>query len=186
MKTRVIQDEPEPSKHHKKNPADLASAQMQKAMNVAGRMGGWSARHWKTAVFGWLACVIAFFAFGNIALGFVQIDINDAGVGQSHKADQILAKAFPERRPQTEYVLVQSTSRTVDDPAFRSTVDDVIASVESSPAIKNLDSPYDPRHASLISDDRRAAMVQWEMKGDADQAQAKIDEIGRASCRERV
>jgi len=44
MKTRVIQDEPEPSKHHK-NPADLASAQMQKAMNVAGRMGGWSARH---------------------------------------------------------------------------------------------------------------------------------------------
>jgi hypothetical protein len=28
MKTRVIQDEPEPSKHHTKNPADLASAQM--------------------------------------------------------------------------------------------------------------------------------------------------------------
>jgi uncharacterized membrane protein YdfJ with MMPL/SSD domain len=181
MKTRVIQDEPEPSKHHKKNPADLASAQMQKAMNIAGRMGGWSARHWKTAVFGWLACVIAFFAFGNIVLGFVQIDINDAGVGQSHKADQILAKAFPERRPQTEYVLIQSTSRTADDPAFRSTVDDVIASVESSPAIKNLDSPYDPRNASLISDDRRAAMVQWEMKGDADQAQAKIDALSAAT-----
>src|ERR1043166_1804377 len=97
MKTRVIQDEPEASKP--KNPADLASAQMQRAMNVAGRMGSWSARHWKTAVFGWLACVIAFFALGNLVVGFKQIDINDAGVGQSHKADQILAKAFPARRP---------------------------------------------------------------------------------------
>ena len=175
MKSRVIQDEPPPSRH--KMP-DLASAQMQRAMNIAGRMGAWSARHWKIAVFGWLACVIVLFAFGNMVVGFKQIDINDAGVGQSHQADQVLKKAFPERAPQTELVLVQSTSRTVDDPAFRSTVADVIKSVKSSPAIKNLDSPYDPKHAaSLISDDRRAAMVQWEMKGDADQAQDNIDAL---------
>ena len=78
MKTRVIQDEPEPTGHH--SPADLCAKQMQKAMNVAGRMGHWSATHWKTAVFGWLACVVLLFAFGNIALGLKQIDINDAGV----------------------------------------------------------------------------------------------------------
>jgi RND superfamily putative drug exporter len=179
MKTRVIQDDPEPTGH--KRPADLASAQMQKAMNVAGRMGQWSASHWKTAVFGWLACVVLLFAFGNIALGFKQIDINDAGVGQSHRADQILKEAFPERAPQNEYVLIQSASRTTDDPAFRSTVNDVIGSVKSSPAIKSLDSPYDRRHASLISDDRHAAMVQWEMKGDADLAQKNIDALSAAT-----
>jgi uncharacterized membrane protein YdfJ with MMPL/SSD domain len=178
MKTRVIQDDPAPSRH--KVP-DLASTQMQRAMNIAGRMGSWSARHWKTAVFGWLACVILFFAFGNIALGFKQIDINDIGVGQSHKADQILKKAFPERAPQTEFVLVQSANRTVDDPAFRSTVSDVIASVKSSPAIKTLDSPYDPKHASLISDDRHAAMVTWEMRGDSDQAEDNIDALSAAT-----
>jgi uncharacterized membrane protein YdfJ with MMPL/SSD domain len=178
MKTRVIQDEPEPSRHRV---PDLASTQMQRAMNIAGRMGNWSAHHWKTAVFGWLACVILFFAFGNVVLGFKQIDINDAGVGQSHKADQILKKAFPERAPQTEFVLVQSTNRTVGDPAFRSTVAEVIGSVKSSPTIKNLDSPYDARHASLISDDRHAAMVSWEMKGDADQAQKNIDALSAAT-----
>jgi uncharacterized membrane protein YdfJ with MMPL/SSD domain len=178
MKTRVIQDDPAPNRH--KAP-DLASAQMQRAMNIAGRMGSWSAHHWKTAVFGWLACVILLFAFGNMALGFKQLDINDAGVGQSHKADQVLKKAFPERAPQTELVLVQSTSRTVDDPAFRSTVDDVIGSVKSSPAIKSLDSPYDPRHSSLISDDRHAALVQWEMNGDADRAQKNIDALSAAT-----
>jgi uncharacterized membrane protein YdfJ with MMPL/SSD domain len=179
MKTRVIQDEPEPTEH--KTPIDVCSEQMQRAMNIAGRMGSWSANHWKTAVFGWLACVVVFFAFGNLALGFKQIDINDAGVGQSHRADKILQKAFPERAPQNEYTLIQSTSKTADDPAFRATVADVIGSVKSSPAIKSLDSPYDPRHTSLISDDRHSAMVQWEMRGDADQAQKKIDGLSAAT-----
>jgi uncharacterized membrane protein YdfJ with MMPL/SSD domain len=182
MKTRVIQDEPEPTGGHK-TPMDICSNQMQKAMNIAGRMGHWSATHWKTAVFGWLACVVLLFAFGNIALGLKQIDINDAGVGQSHTADQILKKAFPERAPQTEFVLVQSTSRTVGDPAFRSTVNDVIGSVRSSPAIKNLDSPYEPRNRDLISDDRHAAMVKWEMKGDADRAQDNIDALSAATTK---
>jgi uncharacterized membrane protein YdfJ with MMPL/SSD domain len=181
MKTRVIQDEPEPTGH--KTPMDLCSKQMQKAMNIAGRMGHWSATHWKTAVFGWLACVVLFFAFGNIALGFKQIDINDAGVGQSHRADQILKNAFPERAPQTEFVLVESSSRTADDPAFRATMNDVIGSVESSPAIKNLDSPYEPRNRDLISDDRHAAMVKWEMKGDADRAQDNIDALSAATTK---
>jgi uncharacterized membrane protein YdfJ with MMPL/SSD domain len=181
MKTRVIQDEPEPTGH--KTPVDLASAQMQKAMNIAGRMGQWSANHWKTAVFGWLACVVLFFAFGNLALGFKRIDINDAGVGQSYKADQILKKAFPERAPQTEFVLIQSASRTADDPAFRSTVNDVIGSVKSSPAIKNLDSPYEARNRSLISDDRHAAMVKWEMKGDADRAHENIDALSAVTTK---
>jgi uncharacterized membrane protein YdfJ with MMPL/SSD domain len=181
MKTRVIQDESEPTGH--KAPLDLCSNQMQRAMNIAGRMGHWSATHWKTAVFGWLACVVLFFAFGNLVLGFKQIDINDAGVGQSHTADKILQKAFPERAPQTEFVLIQSTSRTADDPAFRSTVADVIGSVKSSPTIKNLDSPYEPRNASLISDDRHAAMVKWEMKGDADRAQDNIDALSAATTK---
>jgi uncharacterized membrane protein YdfJ with MMPL/SSD domain len=178
MKTRVIQDEPPPNRS--KMP-DLASAQMQRAMNIAGRMGAWSARHWKIAVFGWLGCVIVLFAFGNMVVGFKQIDINDAGVGQSHKADQVLKKAFPERRPQEEFVLVQSASRTANDPAFRATVADVIASVKSSPAIKQLDSPYGAKRGSLISDDRHAAMVQFELKGDADQAQDHIDALSAAT-----
>ena len=78
-------------------------------------------------------------------------------------------------------MLVQSASRTVDNPAFRSTVNDVIGSVQSSPAIKNLDSPYAARNAALISDDRHAAMVKWEMKGDADQAQDNIDALSAAT-----
>ena len=35
--------------------------------NVAARMGRWSADHWKTATFGWLAFVLVAFALGGMA-----------------------------------------------------------------------------------------------------------------------
>src|SRR5437764_4756768 len=174
MKTRVIQDQPNQPGRGGKAPLDLASAQMQRAMNIAGRMGSWSAAHWKTAVFGWLACVVVSFYVGNTLVGLKQIELNDAGVGQSHTADQILKKAFPERAPQAEFVLVESKTRTVDDPAFRATVGDLIDSVKSDPTIKKLHSPFAPGKESQISGDRRAAMVTWEMRGDADEAEKNV------------
>ena len=44
--------------------------------NLAARMGRWSADHWKTATFGWLAFVLVAFALG--AAGTVSIDPNTA------------------------------------------------------------------------------------------------------------
>jgi hypothetical protein len=41
-------------------------------------------------------------------------------------------------------VLVQSSTRTVNDPAFRATINDVAAAVKGNPAIKNLKSPTRP------------------------------------------
>ena len=34
--------------------------------NLAARMGRWSAGHWKTATFGWLAFVLVAFAVGGM------------------------------------------------------------------------------------------------------------------------
>jgi RND superfamily putative drug exporter len=149
---------------------------LKRSNNIAARMGRWSANHWKTAVFGWLAFVAVAFYVGN-AVGTKQINTDDANVGQSHKADQILKKAFPQKDPQTELVLVQSSSKTVDDPAFRATVNDVIASVQGNAAITKVKSPYDPANADQVSKDHRSVMVTWDMKGKYDQAKKKIDTI---------
>ena len=116
---------------------------LKKSQNLAARMGRWSASHWKTAVFGWLAFVVAALVVGQM-IGTKNIKQEDANVGQSHKADKILQKAFPQSDPQSEIVLVQSTSKTVDEPAFRATVNDVVGSVQGNPAIKNVKSPLDP------------------------------------------
>src|SRR3954468_7178184 len=144
--------------------------------NIAARMGRWSASHWKTAVFGWLAFIVAAIAVG-MTVTTKQIKVEDANVGQSHKADQILKQGFPQADPQTELVVVQSATKTVDDPAFRATVADVVRSVEGDPATKNFRSPLTAGHSDQISKDRRTVIVTWDMKGTSEVAQKKIDAI---------
>ena len=85
---------------------------LKKSNNIAARMGRWSASHWKTAVFGWIAFVIVAVVVGAV-VGTKQIDQRDANVGQAHRADQILKQAGFQADPQTEIVLVQS--KTPDD-----------------------------------------------------------------------
>jgi hypothetical protein len=75
--------------------------------NLAGRMGRWSAGHWKTAVFGWLALVVVAFAVGG-AVGTKNVDPNTAGPGESGRMDKILDAGF--KQPAGESVLIQSGS----------------------------------------------------------------------------
>ena len=65
---------------------------LKRSTNLAARMGRWSAHHWKTAVFGWLAFVVAAFVIGN-ALGTSYLDENDTNVGEARKADRIISDA---------------------------------------------------------------------------------------------
>jgi RND superfamily putative drug exporter len=149
---------------------------LRRSNNIAARMGRWSASHWKTAVFGWLAFVVAALMIGNV-VGTKNIKQEDTNTGQSHRADQILKQGFPQADRQTELVLVQSSSRTIGDPEFRATVRDVIVAVNGNPAIKNVKSPLLPANRDQISKDGRTVLVTWDMKGKYDQAKTKIDAI---------
>jgi RND superfamily putative drug exporter len=142
-------------------------------------MGRWSASHWKSAVFGWLVFVAAAVVIG-MQVGTKNINDQDANVGQSHKADQILKEGFPQSNPQSEVVLIQSSKLSVNAAAFRSTINDVVAAVKSNPNIKHLKSPLAPGNESQISKDRDAVMVTFDMKGTYDHAKTKIDPIEAA------
>jgi RND superfamily putative drug exporter len=152
---------------------------LKRSNNIAARMGRWSASHWKTAVFGWLAFVIAAFYIGNV-VGTKNIKNEDSGTGQSHRADQILKDGFPKSDALTEIVLVQSSSKTVSDPEFHSTVNQVIAAVKGNSAIKNVKSPLSGANPDQVSKDRHSAIVTWEMKGKYDHAKTKIDAVEAA------
>ena len=76
--------------------------------NVAARMGRWSASHWKTATFGWLALVVVAFGIGGM-IGTKNIDPNTSGPGQSGRMDRILDAGF--KQPAAENVLIQSRDR---------------------------------------------------------------------------
>ncbi|HEY4346768.1 MAG TPA: MMPL family transporter [Gaiellaceae bacterium] len=154
---------------------------MKRSNNVAARMGRWSASHWKTAVFGWLAFVVVAVAAGG-AIGTKNIDQQDANVGQAHHADQILKQAGFQADPQTEIVLVQSNTLTIHDAAFRAVVNDAVATVKPFSAItKNLRSPLDPAHADQVSADGKTAMLEFDMKGKQKVALDRIDPITKAT-----
>ena len=87
--------------------------------NVAARMGRWSASHWKTATFGWLALVVVAFALGG-QIGTKQIDPNAKGPGESGRMDKILDAGF--KQPAGESVLIQNRSLQTGTPAFAAAV----------------------------------------------------------------
>ena len=142
--------------------------------NLAARMGRWSASHWKTATFGWLAFVIVAFGIGGM-VGVNTVDPNAPGPGESGRMEEILDAGF--KQPVGESVLIQSRSARVDDPAFEATIEDVAASVSTLDAVQNVQSPLEPGNAGQISSDGHAALVEFEIRGDADDAVDRIDPV---------
>ena len=140
--------------------------------NIAARMGRWSARHWKTAVIGWIVFVVVSVALGS-AIGTKKLTDAQSGTGSSGRADKLLDKEF--KRPASEQVLVQSRSVTVHDPGFRAGVNDVVTRFSHDPHVKDVRSPYAPGNSGQISKDGHSALVTFDIRGDADKADNEAD-----------
>jgi uncharacterized membrane protein YdfJ with MMPL/SSD domain len=172
MKTRVIQDDPD-DPTTPAAPVDPA-APPRRPTNLAGRMGRWSATHRKTAIFGWLGFVVVAFALGIVS-GTTQIEPATSGVGESGRVDKLLHEEF--EQPAGESVLVQSETLTVKDPAFAAAVEDVVAKISGLEAVQNVRSPLDPENAGQISGGGGAALIDFEIRGDPDDAVTRIDPV---------
>jgi uncharacterized membrane protein YdfJ with MMPL/SSD domain len=170
MKTRVIQNEPD----EPQRAPGPAAPEPKLTTNLAGRMGRWSARHRKKAIFGWLGFVVVAFALGIVS-GTTQIEYATSGVGESGRVDKLLHEEF--QQPAGESVLLQSDELTVKDPAFRAAVDDVVARVSALEVVTNVRSPLDPENAGQIGQGGRAALVDFEITGDPDDATTRIDPV---------
>src|SRR4051812_2230835 len=143
--------------------------------NLAGRAGRWSAAHWKTAAFGWLAFAVAAVAVGG-AVGAKQMKSWAITNGDSRRAEQILDQASF-KTPARESVLIQSKSLTVDRAEFRAGIATVVRALQWQPNATGIVSPGRPRAAGLVSADRHSAPVQFDIKGKASDAKDKVAPI---------
>ncbi|HET6623072.1 MAG TPA: MMPL family transporter [Gaiellaceae bacterium] len=148
--------------------------------NVAARMGRWSASHRKTAIFGWLAFVVAAFAIG-MAIPMQKIDEADWNVGEARKGDHIIRDGGFALDEQSEFVLVQSDTRTVDDPAFQAVIGDAVATLRGFDQVEKLRSPLAAGNEGQISRDRHSALIQFSPEGSYDEAVTYIDSITAAT-----
>jgi RND superfamily putative drug exporter len=142
--------------------------------NLAARLGRWSAGHWKTAVFGWLALVVVAFAV-VVAFGTKNVDPNTAGPGESGRMDKILDAGF--KQPAGESVLIQSRSVRVGDAAFTAAIEDVVARVSKVAAVQNVRSPLASGNAGQIAQGKDAALVEFDIRGDKDEAKDKVGPV---------
>jgi uncharacterized membrane protein YdfJ with MMPL/SSD domain len=142
--------------------------------NLAARVGRWSARHWKTAVFGWLGFVLVAFALGNV-VGTDSLSVNEPGPGESGRVQQILNDKF--EQPAKELVLVQSSSLTAASAGFHAAVRDVIRRMNAQPNVTDVESPFTPGNRGRISSDGHSALVQFDIRGKSEDAQDKVDPI---------
>src|SRR5439155_8917284 len=136
------------------------------------RMGRWSASHKKTAIFGWLAFIAVAFLVGH-AVGTTQLDQTKTGSGESGRVDSVLRDEF--KQAQGDQVLIQSATKTVDDPAFRAAVADVVRTVGGMPQVKKIESPFDRGNLERISNDRHTALVALELRTTDAKKATKLD-----------
>ena len=145
-----------------------------KSNNLAARMGRWSASHRKTAIFGWLAFVVAAVAIGS-AVGTKNIKQNDTIPGESGRVERILEKEFPQNA--SEAVLIQSTTLTANDPAFKAAISDVAGRVAKLTIVRDVKSPLEPKNAGQVSKDRHSVLVDFELAADVDEAEDVVGPV---------
>ena len=145
-----------------------------KSRNIAARAGRWSAKHRKTAIFGWLAFVVIAFVIGG-AVGQNTIAEEDYGNGSSRAADQAIAAAdFPENAG--EQVLVQGRGDVkAGDPEFTAAVKDTVSRLEATKHVEKIESPLASGNEGQLSKDGRSALITFEIPGDDDVAEERVD-----------
>src|ERR1700737_2697792 len=144
--------------------------------NLAARAGRWSAAHWKTATALWLVLVVIAVVAGRVG-GTHKLSSSEQSTGETARAEAILASAGF-KTPASESVLVQSATKTVDAPAFRTTVQDVLAKLRTMPQVQR--STLRTGGVGEISKDRRAQLIEFDMTGKLDTADTRaVPELQR-------
>src|SRR3569833_2157237 len=129
--------------------------------NLAARLGGWSARHRKTAIFGWLLFVVAAMLIGGM-VGQKQLTEAEQGTGDSGRAERIIEDAGI-KTPASEMVLVHSAKTN----GFRAALPDVAQAVRSSGQATAL-------RVLLVSLVGFVVLVQFDITGDPETAADRI------------
>ena len=143
-------------------------------MNVAARMGSWSARHRKTAIIGWLLFVAAAMVIGSS--GTKQITNAEGANGQTAQAERVLASSgFPDTA--SENVLVQTKNGQPDVATLRAGVAQVVSAIAQTRLATNVHSALDPNGQSYISHDGHSMLVTFDMTGDSNTAVARVQPL---------
>jgi RND superfamily putative drug exporter len=141
--------------------------------NLAGTAGRWSAGHWKTAFFGWIAFTVVAMAAGGV-VGHVQMTDSQFANGEVARAVKMLDQAnFTQ--PAVEDVLIQSKTETAGSPEFVAGAAALVRTLSRLPDATDIRNPLTRRDGSgHISTDGHSVLLEFTIKGDPDKAKDKV------------
>jgi putative drug exporter of the RND superfamily len=142
---------------------------------IVERVAGWSARHRKTAVFGWLLLVVAVVVIGQ-QLGTSKVSSYDPG--QAGQAERVLDRPVVQQ-PAAESVLIQGRTANQtyrSDPEFRRAVGEVVAALRARPgSATDIKSPLDSTGMVSGSSGRPgSALVTFKVAGTVDNSEKAV------------
>ena len=140
--------------------------------NLAAAVGGWSARHRRWAVLGWLAFVLAAYGLGTVVGQRYLTDVQQAN-GGARQALAAYERAFPYHT--NEQVLIQGKgSLRANSPTVTAAVDSLVQRLKRIPTVARIRSPLSPENRMLRSADGRSMLVTFAVAGDYNQAQKNV------------
>ncbi|MFD8382796.1 MMPL family transporter [Streptomyces sp. NPDC059679] len=131
---------------------------------LAVRLGGWSTRHRKTAIIGWLLFVVVVAVIGGMS-GINEMTNSEGGTGDSARAEKILEDAGL-KDPAGEMVML----RSAEPDGWRDAAGDLTARLEKTGEAVRVQPP-------VRSESGREGLISFEMKGDADTAGERIEPV---------
>jgi RND superfamily putative drug exporter len=121
---------------------------------------------WRT-VTAWLVVLAASLAAIVLLLGnAITTDAEVTADTESNQGYDAIAEHFPRPETADELVVVRSEELTVDDPAFRSFVERLLADEAARAAVFEVVSHYETPDPSLVSSDRHALQIPIRMGRD--------------------
>ncbi len=133
-------------------------------VNLAARLGGWSARHRLVAIGGWLLLVIVAMLIGSMA-GQIHMTQAEYGTGESGRAAWLLADNGI-TQPAAELVLVHSDTPASLAPAARA----VVSGIEATGRVQDVRPP-------VTAASGRDVLIQFAMKGDPETAADRVQPV---------
>ena len=145
-------------------------------LSFTGRIASWSARHrWWVVAASVMMLVLAVLASSTFKVKL--LDENDITEGESGEALRLLDERFGEGGAPTEQLLFRHPSLDVSDPAYRSTVEELVEELRAMPEVSAVVSYYEVGDPRLVSADRRVLRAQVEIADIAASDNDKIDAI---------
>ena len=139
-------------------------------------IAGWSARHRKAAIFGWLLMVAVIFTAGQLLGSRDLPDFDPGQAGQAERALQRVAPDYFDAASETVLIQARAPGETFSHSGLmQQAARQVVTALSARPQdARGIRSPLTPGGASLVSADGRSALVAFQVPNTTASADQRV------------